>query len=85
MPPEEDSTLKFHRARERESSTYRELETIAGKARLPSHLIVLTAKEAAEQFDALWHRKRRISPLEEKPCLPLVPGAGKGRDPIASD
>ena len=56
--PEEDSALKFHRSREWESFTYRELETIADKARLPSRLVIATAKETVERFDALWDQEK---------------------------
>jgi serine/threonine-protein kinase HipA len=61
--PEEDSALKFHRSREWESFTYRELETISDKARLPSHLVVSTAKETVEQFDALWDQEKAHLPF----------------------
>lgn len=61
--PEEDSALKFHRSREWESFTYRELETIADKARLPTHLVVSTAKETVEQFDALWDQEKAHLPF----------------------
>lgn len=61
--PGEDSALKFLRSREWESFTYRELETIADKARLPSHLVVSTAKETVEQFDALWDQEKAHLPF----------------------
>lgn len=61
--PEEDSALKFHRSREWESFTYRELETIADKARLPSHLVISTAKETVERFDALWDQEKAHLPF----------------------
>jgi serine/threonine-protein kinase HipA len=61
--PEEDSALKFHRSREWESFTYRELEAIADKARLPSHLIISTAKETVERFDALWEQEKTHLPF----------------------
>lgn len=56
--PEEDSALKFHRSRKWESFTYRELATIADKARLPSHLVIATAKETVERFDVLWEQEK---------------------------
>jgi serine/threonine-protein kinase HipA len=56
--PGEDSALKFHRSRDWESFTYRELGTIADKARLPSHLVVSTAKDTVEQFDAVWDQEK---------------------------
>lgn len=61
--PEDDSALKFHRSREWESFTYRELETIADKARLPSHLVVSTARETVEQFDAVWEHEKAHLPF----------------------
>lgn len=61
--PGEDSALKFHRSREWESFTYRELETIADKARLPSHLVVSTARETVEQFDAVWEQEKAHLPF----------------------
>lgn len=61
--PEEDSALKFHRSREWESFTYRELETIADKARLPSRLVIATAKETVERFDALWDQEKTHLPF----------------------
>lgn len=61
--PGEDSALKFHRSREWESFTYRELETIADKARLPSHLVVSTAKDTVEQFDAVWEQEKTQLPF----------------------
>jgi serine/threonine-protein kinase HipA len=64
--PNEDSALKFHRSRDWESFTYRELETIADKARLPSHLVVSTTKETVEQFDALWDQEKAHLPFSEE-------------------
>ena len=61
--PEEDSALKFHRSREWESFTYRELETIADKARLPSRLVISTAKETVAQFDTLWDQEKAHLPF----------------------
>ena len=61
--PGEDSALKFHRSREWESFTYRELETIADKARLPSHLVIATAKETIERFDVLWDQEKTHLPF----------------------
>jgi len=61
--PGEDSALKFHRSREWESFTYRELETIADKARLPTHLVISTVKETVEQFDALWDQEKAHLPF----------------------
>lgn len=61
--PEEDSALKFHRSRAWESFTYRELETIADKARLPSHLVISTVKETVERFDTLWEQETTHLPF----------------------
>jgi len=60
--PEDNLALKFHRSRDWNSFTYDELETIADKARLPSHLIVSTARETVEQFDDIWsHDKNHLT------------------------
>jgi serine/threonine-protein kinase HipA len=64
--PDEDSALKFHRSRDWESFTYRELETIADKARLPSHLVIATAKETVERFDALWGQEKTHLPFSSE-------------------
>ena len=63
---EDDSALKFYRSREWGSFTYRELEKIADKARLPSHLVVSTAKETVEQFDSLWDEEKAHLPFSEE-------------------
>ncbi|WP_347093686.1 type II toxin-antitoxin system HipA family toxin [Sphingomonas parapaucimobilis] len=64
--PEEDAALKFHRSRAWESFTYRELETIADKARLPSHLVISTAKETVERFDGLWEQEKTHLPFSSE-------------------
>ncbi len=61
--PEEDSALKFHRSRAWETFTYLELEAIAGRARLPSHLVISTAKETVERFDTLWEQEKTHLPF----------------------
>lgn len=61
--PEDNSALKFHRSREWGSFSYGELEMIADKARLPSHLVVSTAKDTVEQFDALWDQEKAHLPF----------------------
>lgn len=61
--PEEEAALKFHRSRAWDSFTYGELETLADRARLPSHLIVATAKETAERFDDLWAQEKAHLPF----------------------
>lgn len=77
--PEEDSALKFHRSREWESFTYRELEMIADKTRLPSHIVISTAKDTVERFDALWEQeKTHLSFLGE-----VIAGIGEHRKRLA--
>jgi serine/threonine-protein kinase HipA len=61
--PDEGSALKFHRSREWRSFTYRELETIADKAWLSSHLIIATAEDTVERFDALWEQEKTHLPF----------------------
>jgi len=61
--PEDDPALKFHRSRDWDSFTYGELEVTAGKARLPSRLIVSAARETVEQFDELWSREKGHLPF----------------------
>ncbi|MGV1682335.1 type II toxin-antitoxin system HipA family toxin [Sphingopyxis sp. NJF-3] len=55
---DEEAALKFHRSRAWESFTFGELEAIAGRARLPAALIVRTAQETAEHFDAVWSEEK---------------------------
>ncbi len=54
IPGEKDAALKFNSSGEWESFNYEELIKIADKAKLPSHLIVSTAKETVQRFDDLW-------------------------------
>jgi len=61
--PEDESALKFHRSREWDSYTYDALEIIADKARLPSHLVVSTARETVERFDELWEKEKDHLPF----------------------
>lgn len=61
--PEDNAALKFHGSREWGSFTYEELEIIADKARLPSHLVVSTARETVERFDELWSEERTTLPF----------------------
>jgi serine/threonine-protein kinase HipA len=61
--PEDVSALKFHRSRSWDSFTYDELEIITGKARLPSHLIVATARVTVESFDQLWAQEKKHLPF----------------------
>lgn len=51
----DDSALNFHRSREWTSFTYDELIKIADRAKVPANLVVRTAKETVEHFDAIWH------------------------------
>lgn len=61
--PEEESALKFNGSRAWRSFTYRELELIADKAKLPSHLLVQTARQMVERFDELWREERSHLPF----------------------
>jgi serine/threonine-protein kinase HipA len=61
--PEDESALKFHRSREWDSYTYDALEIIADKTRLPSHLVVSTARETVERFDELWEKEKDHLPF----------------------
>jgi serine/threonine-protein kinase HipA len=64
--PDEDSALKFHRARAWESFTYAELETIADRASIPSHLVITTAKETVTRFDELWAQEKSHLPFSQE-------------------
>lgn len=68
--PEEDSALKFHRSRDWRSFNYEELEVIADRAKVPTRLVLTTAKDTVQQFDDLW--------VGEKSNLPF------SRDTIAA-
>lgn len=61
--PEDDAALKFHRSRRWNSFTYTELAAIADKARLPSHLVVSTARDTVARFDQLWNQERSHLPF----------------------
>jgi serine/threonine-protein kinase HipA len=52
----DDSALKFHNSRSWSSFSYEELERLADRAKVPSHLVARTAKETVERFDAVWHQ-----------------------------
>jgi serine/threonine-protein kinase HipA len=56
--PEEESALKFHRSRDWRSFNYKELEVIADRAKVPTRLLVGTAKETVEHFDDVWTREK---------------------------
>lgn len=56
--PEDNSALKFHRSREWRSFNYEELEVIADRAKVPTRLVVDTARETVEQFDDVWGREK---------------------------
>ena len=62
--PEDDAALKFHRSRRWNSFTYTELAAIADKARLPSHLVVSTARDTVARFDQLWNQERSHLPVD---------------------
>ena len=61
--PEEESALKFHRSRDWRSFNYKELELIADRAKVPTRLVLTTAKETVEQFDDLWACKKGNLPF----------------------
>lgn len=61
--PEEESALKFHRSRDWRSFNYDELAVIADKAKVPSRLVVATARETVEQFDDVWAREKSNFPF----------------------
>lgn len=61
--PEDDAALKFHRSRQWDSFSYAELAAIADKARLPSHLVVSTARETVALFDQLWDQQHSHLPF----------------------
>jgi len=64
--PEEESALKFHRSRDWRSFNYDELAVIADKAKVPSHLVVATARETVEQFDDVWARETSNLPFSRE-------------------
>ena len=59
----EDSALKFHRSREWRSFTYDELAIIADRAKVPTRLVLDTAKMTVEQFDDTWSREKSNLPF----------------------
>jgi len=59
----DDSALKFHRSPDWRSFYYQELEVIADRAKVPTRLIVSTAKETAERFDDVWRRENQPTVL----------------------
>lgn len=61
--PEEESALKFHRSRDWRSFNYRELEVIADIAKVPTRLVVATAKETVQEFDDVWAGKKGNLPF----------------------
>ena len=61
--PEENSALKFHRSREWRSFTYDELAIIADRAKVPTRLVLDTAKMTVEQFDDTWSREKSNLPF----------------------
>lgn len=64
--PVEDSALKFHRSRDWRSFNYDELAVIADRAKLPSHLVVATARETVEHFDDVWAREKSNLPFSRE-------------------
>lgn len=63
--PEDESALKFLRARSWDSFTYDELIAIADKARVASQMIVDAAKETVEKFDDLWPAAKAELPFTD--------------------
>lgn len=61
--PEDVSALKFHRSRDWRSFNYNELGIIADKARVPTHLVLSTAKETVARFDEAWSLERSNLPF----------------------
>ncbi|HZU50825.1 MAG TPA: type II toxin-antitoxin system HipA family toxin [Sphingomicrobium sp.] len=64
--PEEESALKFHRSKEWRSFNYDALAIIADRAKVPSHLVVSTAKETVERFDDVWIREKSNLPFSRE-------------------
>lgn len=64
--PEDQSALKFLSSREWQSFTYDELAALADKARIPTYLVVETAKETIEHFDDLWEQAKQELPFTAK-------------------
>jgi serine/threonine-protein kinase HipA len=64
--PEEDSALKFHRSRDWRSFSYDELAVIADRAKVPSHLVLATARETVEHFDDVWAREKSNLPFSRE-------------------
>ena len=64
--PEEESALKFHRSRDWRSFNYDELAVIADRAKVPSHLVVATARETVEHFDNVWGREKGNLPFSRE-------------------
>jgi serine/threonine-protein kinase HipA len=63
--PDDESALKFLRARAWDSFTYDELVAIADKARVASPMIVSAAKETVERFDDLWLTAKAELPFSD--------------------
>ncbi|MDV3256810.1 MAG: HipA domain-containing protein [Sphingomonas sp.] len=61
--PEEDSGLKFHHSSEWRSFNYDELALIADKAKVPTRLVIDTAKTTVERFDDTWSREKTNLPF----------------------
>jgi len=61
--PADVPALNFHRSREWTDYSYALIETLADRARLPSHLLVQTARETVERFDQLWSDEHQDLPF----------------------
>ncbi|MCW1430255.1 type II toxin-antitoxin system HipA family toxin [Novosphingobium sp. JCM 18896] len=61
--PNDLLALKLRRSKDWSSFTYEELEKVADKARVPSHLVVKTARETVERFDQAWNEEKTHLPF----------------------
>lgn len=77
--PEEDSALKFDRSRDWRSFNYDELAVIADRAKVPSRLVVATARETVEHFDDVWAREKANLPFSRE-TLEAIEKHRKGLD-----
>ena len=69
--PDDQSALKFLSSREWQSFTYDELAALADKVRVPTHLVVDSAKETIARFDDLWGAAKRELPFTAKVAVAI--------------
>jgi serine/threonine-protein kinase HipA len=80
--PDDNAALKVVRSKAWADFSQDELRALAGKARLPEHLVMTTALETVEAFREVWARERAHLPLPaDVPAaierqLKIVPLAG---------